>query len=304
VTVRAQTGEFDGLDLDEIQPLLFGLVRDGDVDGIQSLLASSSGASLGSEILAAARTIAVQQGSLPIAQLLALKDEKYIPANLVTVAIEGRDADIVKWALSKSDPDDIAKFLKAILHTSSDQVYSLWEEHLVTIPQYWGGKGVWNENVDRLDVVFKQPVFSEVKDDPMKEARLKHTWKVLSDNLRRDSFSAALIRIAKSTCSINLAKELIKLGADLDHPKNYGNKSGMTALRLVARKTSKEAALFMQFLLSHGASSYEKDGRDDFNIGNERGAQEISKWLGVTWDELVESNIEHRANRNRKKYNY
>ena len=93
-------------------------------------------ASLGPEILTAARTIAVQQGSLPMVQLLAPKDEKHAPANLVLVAVEGRDADIVKWTLSKSNPDDVAKFVKAMLDTSSDQIFSLWEEHLVTIPRY------------------------------------------------------------------------------------------------------------------------------------------------------------------------
>src|SRR5262249_15406023 len=151
---------------------------------------------------------------------------------------ETRDADIVKWALSKSDPDDVAKFLKAMLSTSSDQIYSLWEEYLVTIPQY---RGKYLRDEDRLDVVFKQPVFSEVKDDPMKEARLKHTWRVLSKIwMPPGSFSAALIRVAKSTCSVPLAKELIELGADLDYPKGSYNKSGMTALHLAAKKTSKE----------------------------------------------------------------
>jgi hypothetical protein len=292
------------LDGDDIQPLLFGLVRDGNVDGVQSLLASSGGASLGPEILTAARTIAVRQGSLPMAQLLAPKDEKHVPANLVLVAVEGRDADIVKWTLSKSDPDDVAKFVKAMLDTSSDQIFSLWEEHLVTISQYEGREEMFKDPEDRLDVVMKQPVFSEVKDDLVKEARLKHTWGVLSKLWIPDSFSAALIRVAKSTCSIPLAKELIKLGANLDYPINHYKKNGgMTALRLAAKKTTKEAALFMQFLLSQGASDTEQrqHNSEAFNIGNERGAKEISKWLGVTWEELVESNKIRRINRVRKK---
>jgi hypothetical protein len=228
-------------------------------------------------------------------QILGPKDEKHIPAALVLVAVKGQDTDMVKWALSKSNPDDVTQFLKAMLDTSSDQVYALWEEHLLTIPQYKEREDMWKDPVDRLDVVFKQPVFSEVKNDPVKEARLKHTWRILSEKLGRDPFSAALVRIAKSTCSIPLAKELVELGADFDYPVNrYHNSGGMTALRLAARRTSKESALFIQFLLSQGASSYEsrsrRHGADVFNIGNERGAKEISKWLGVTWEELVKSN--------------
>jgi hypothetical protein len=301
-----ETSKFDDLDGDDIQPLLFGLVKDGDVDGVQSLLASSGGARLGPEIITAARIVAVQQGSLPLAQLLTPKDEKHVPANLVLVAVEGGDADIVRWTLSKSDPDDVAKFIKAMLDTSSDHIYSLWEEHLVKIPRHQRRKNSFDDREDRLDVVFKQPVFSEVKDDPVKEARLKHTWRVLSELWIPDAFSAALIRVAKSTCSIPLARELIELGADLDYPtKEYTNNGGMTALRLAAKKITKDAALFMQFLLSQGASDTEdrdrRIGCDTVRIGNERGAKEISKWLGVTWEELVKSHHIVRINRVRKK---
>jgi hypothetical protein len=243
-----------------------------------------------------------------MAQLLTLRDEEYIPANLVIVAVEEQDADIVKWTLSKSDPDDVAKFLKPMLDTSSDQDYSLWEEHLVTMQRYKMGE-IALDKEDRLDVVFKQPVFSEVKDDSVKEARVKHTWRVLSEIWIPDSISAALVRLAKSTCSISLAKELIELGADLGYPLNHHrNNGGMTALRLAAKKKSKEAALFMRFLLSQGVNPTEERHRQHgyayFEIGNERGAKEISKWLGVTWDELVESNREYKINWYRKKRNF
>lgn len=303
--VRAEISKFDDLDGDDIQPLLFELVNDGDVDGIQSLLASSGVARLGPEIIFAARTFAVQQGSLPIAQLLIPKDEKHAPANLVSVAVEGGDADIVKWTLSKSDPDDVGKFVKATLETSSDQIYSLLEEHLVKIPRHRKRKFSFEDPEDRLDVVFKQPVFSEVKDNPVKEAGLKHTWRVLSELWIPDAFSAALIRVAKSTCSIPLARELIELGANLDYTiKEYMKRGGMTALRLAAKKTTKEAALFMQFLLSQGASDIEYRRREHGDvtvwIKDERGAKEISKWLGVTWEELVKSHEIVRINRVRK----
>jgi hypothetical protein len=230
------------------------------------------------------------------------KDEKHVPANVVLVAVEGGDADIVKWTLSKSDPDDVAKFVKAMLDTSSDQIYSLWEEHLVKIAEQPRRRDPFEDKEDLLGVVFKQPVFSEVKDDPVKEARLKHTWRVLSELWIPDAFSAALIRVAKSTCSIPLAKELIELGADLDYPTNeYTKNGGMTALRLAAKKTTKEAALFMQFLLSQGASDTEHRNRDTVWIKNERGAKGISKWLGVTWEELVKSHKIVKINRVREK---
>ena len=59
----------------------------------------------------------------------------------------------------------------------------------------------------------------------------------------------------------------------------------------------------MQFLLSQGADGTEvrRHYSEDISIGNERGAKEISKWLGVTWEELVESNRLVRINWLRKR---
>lgn len=304
---QTQVDEFDNLDGNEIQPLLFGLVTDGDVDSVQSVLASSGGTNLGPEILTAARTIAVQQGSLPMVQILTPKHEQHIPANLVVAAVEGGDADVVKWALSKTNPEDSAKFVKVMLGTSSDQIYSLWEAYLDAIPYYtnivdsYTSRGV--EKVLRpdvlQDVLLKQPVFREVGDDPVKEARLKHTWKVVQ--LRGYTMNRAIVEIAKSSCSITLTKALIELGARLHDGFNEYDTTGIRALRWATKKMSKEAALFMQFLLSQGVWPAKPPGPEyNFDVSkfeNARGAKQISKWLGVTWDELVKSNQEHSKQR-------
>jgi hypothetical protein len=76
----------------------------------------------------------------------------------------------------------------------------------------------------------------------------------------------------------------------------------MPALRILSKKTTQEAALFMRFLLLEGASSFQhierRNGRHFFDIGEERGALGIAKWLGMTWDELVE--ISHEQRRKKK----
>ncbi|KAJ5602043.1 hypothetical protein N7510_011577 [Penicillium lagena] len=62
----------------------------------------------------------------------------------------------------------------------------------------------------------------------------------------------------------------------------------MTALQAAAKKVTKEAAFFMKFLILKGArtSARCKDGsRKD--IGLEKGAQNISQYVGMTWDDLI-----------------
>lgn len=305
MATQASGGEgFQSLDADEIQPLLFRLVTEDDIDGVQRLLSCGGGADLKLEVIVAARLVAAEKGSLAITQLLAPKNETHVPANIVIAAVESEDAELVKWALSKAVPEDAEKFLKIMLDTKSDEIYSLYEDHLVALPPWRerpaDGIG-WGEPQELMKGFFKQSIISEVKDDTVKEARLKHTWKKLAEEhqLTTAHMGALLVCIAKSTCSIPLAKALVELGADIDFPRTRLDGVGMSALRIAARKTTQDAAVFMRFLLFEGARPYEDRGthntRDFFDIGKERGATMVAKWLGVTWDELVESARDHRS---------
>jgi ankyrin repeat protein len=110
---------------------------------------------------------------------------------------------------------------------------------------------------------------------------LKHT-KELSDMLKT---------VAKRSCSISLASFLLKAGADINSKGKMGN-SG-TPLYSAANRTTKAAADFMKFLLQSGADPTRGcSGRKPENM---KGAKNISRWLGMTWDELVESIQAERA---------
>ena len=99
-----------------------------------------------------------------------------------------------------------------------------------------------------------------------------------------------LKHIANASCSVRLASFLVNIGADVNwrevsfQDQFYSN----TPLHIAAFKTSKRAAEFMKFLLQSGAdpNAKRKNGK---NIREMRGPRNILKWLGMSWDEMVES---------------
>jgi hypothetical protein len=120
-----------------------------------------------------------------------------------------------------------------------------------------------------------------------KESFLLSIWGFMVKNewVKPKSLSAALGAVANTTCSVQLGKGLLKYGAKIE-----GATSLMSPLRVAARKSSAENAEFMKFLLVSGANPYAASRgrrRTDKKISEEKGAQEISQWLGVSWDELV-----------------
>ncbi len=276
--------DFETLQDDEVQPLLFNLARSGHVDALQRLLNSSSGSKVRPGFRTAARASAAKHGSMAITQLLTGESETYLPTIIVTHAIESEDPEFVKWALTKADPLDMGtgKFNKLMLGTPSDEIYSIWETFLIRDP---------------LDArsLLKARVFHDVKDNPLAEERLARIWKLLwpeiaSDYVRGDQ---ALIALANSTTSVRLGTALLRLGVDVNYRGMKG--TGRSPLALAAKKTTKEAAKFMKLLIENGASAtvpiVKPGGMPGlYTIGVEAGARGIQQWLGVTWEELVEAN--------------
>ncbi|KAI0432735.1 hypothetical protein F5Y09DRAFT_300802 [Xylaria sp. FL1042] len=290
VTVDAEmmaASDFDNLDEYEVQPLLFVLVRTGNVEAIQRLQASSSGNKIRSNVLSSARTIAAKQGSMAMTKLLTPDHEIHLPVNIVSYAVESADAEFAKWALAKADPDDIntGKLNKVMLSSPSDEIYSLWETTLLNYPRVF-------------KTLLKTSVFNGVKDNPLREERLTHTWKLIWQkrhgewSLSRINLSKGLLTLAKSTTSVKLGTALLQLGASTEY--GWRTASGRTALGLAAKKTTREAAEFMKMLLEHGALVSYTRRATWYGFGKEAGAQGIQQWLGITWAELVEKNKDVR----------
>jgi hypothetical protein len=189
----------------------------------------------------------------------------------------------------------------------------------------------------KLSVVFSNPVFSAVKNDALLEARLIKTWHRLIDVIGPldPRFLGWSLRMLGRSCnhSLTMAAELLRLGALIDFPRGrvsvtgkvrlepldakdlesvehskFNNKGkqvpqrsrkwqeGMTALHYASRATSEQAARFARFLLEQGADpTYQYGG---VTSAEEKGAALMKKWLGESWEEVVERT---RAARQRRK---
>ncbi|KAI9684612.1 MAG: hypothetical protein M1822_005700 [Bathelium mastoideum] len=88
---------------------------------------------------------------------------------------------------------------------------------------------------------------------------------------------------AAKSFSIPIAQFLLRHGADI----NAFDTPGYTALYFASENESQKAAKFMKFLLQAGAKSPSVTGRQ-LPIEERPGPRNISRWLGMTWDELVD----------------
>ncbi|KAL6355681.1 hypothetical protein LRP88_11285 [Fusarium phalaenopsidis] len=284
--------EFDNLDVVEAQPILFGLVIEGDADGARRLLSAPGGKQLKAEVIDSARCLAAKEGSLALTQLLAPAGETGTPRIIVTSAIQSEDVEFAKWAISTSQPEDRVKIMKVALGSKSEEIYTLWEDYLLNVPHLvpelslHGDKGLF-------EALFNRTLFTDIKNDPLKEARVKHTLRKLADRMPPALLGSLLVSIAKSSCSLSLAKELLAFGAPIDFP-TQARRTSMTALQIAAKKTTKEAALLMQHLILNGADPNPMPWIH-IRPGEEKGAAGIAKYVGRTWDELVEAGAEVRS---------
>jgi Ankyrin repeats (many copies) len=175
-----------------------------------------------------------------------------------------------------------ASVLRTVLMSDSEEVYEEWEKYLDI--EY-----IHNSRRDGGSFGFRfvlESIIRSTAGHPNRERLLLSLWEKM--DLRR-SLPARYIGdvlkiVAYTTCSIKLAKFLIDHGADVNHGRSD---SYMTPLHVAARRTSAEAAEMMKFLLFCGADPEAKTSRAPLRIEDEKGAKGISKWLGMSWNELV-----------------
>lgn len=122
---------------------------------------------------------------------------------------------------------------------------------------------------------------------PEREEFLINEW---SNHSATKPSSVDIVRIlrniARTTYSIPLAQALLQYNINIDQRQHEGLS---TALHWAARGDCAEAAEFMKFLLYQGANPKICAGiRDETCVKN------ISKWLGISWDELLQKVKEDR----------
>lgn len=171
-------------------------------------------------------------------------------------------------------------------------------------PGYFGHKGL----ISVLNHLLDSSLFcAHAVKHPNGEQTLLFLWKdsgllsYMHDPHLSIWASQQLRYVAKFGCSISLAEELLRRGARIDFQprENCG-----TALHCAAGNTSAMGAEMMRFLLlkganpeatrvSHPATRVSHQGlptnvAKQKRIRDEKGAKCLQKWLGKSWDDLLE----------------
>lgn len=223
-----------------------------------------------------------------------------IPGNMIAdsswqyifnFAVAGEDYEVFRCCfLNSVTASSCATATVEVMKSTSLDMASLWQDCILQASMcrdssYFSG-------------LFFKGVLISAEKNPMQEERLLQTWQQLHargsfDNTDLGSYLAA---IGDSSCSIPQAAVLLKLGAYINHHKTSrktGNPLTLTALHSAAKHRGEKAARFMEFLLLHGADP--TIGFRENYPANSKGAQEIQRWLGMTWDELVQKTNEERS---------
>ena len=107
--------------------------------------------------------------------------------------------------------------------------------------------------------------------------------------------SELLLAISEGCKSIEIARYLLENGANINficvRKEVPYLKIGSTAIYLATRHANKRSAEFLRFLLQSGADPTIKSGK---LAGERPGARNVSKYLGMTWDELCQSTSSSR----------
>jgi hypothetical protein len=138
-------------------------------------------------------------------------------------------------------------------------------------------------------------MISATTDDMYREQILLSLWRKVPKRVWDSAnWKNALPNVACTTCSTRLAEYLLEQNVPVDW--RVGGEKHSTALLHASRKTSAAAANLVKLLLFKGANTtvqMERLGEDGtsrgvkVDVSKEKGAQQISKWLGAPWDELV-----------------
>ncbi|KIW65266.1 hypothetical protein PV04_07539 [Phialophora macrospora] len=262
------------LDTDDIQPLLFDLVRADNVDAMRELLPSYD--NLPWNIRRELRDCAAYSGSPTMIDML-FRDEDYNKSYHVTKAIQGLNLDVFKHLLGR-DKSNMQWYLGDVLDSESEPVFEIWRSYLDLVP---------------LDQYFFLNQLSKVHGNPEKESLFIYVWEKvrLERGFTAEKLGKTLVDVARTACSVRLAKYLVDHGADV----NYARPGTPKPLRHASRHNSATAAELMKFLLLQGADPDPKPlPPSRKRLQDEKGPKSIAKWLGISWDELVAQTREER----------
>ena len=281
---------------DEIQPLLFDLVRAGKVEAVRNLLSQFE--ALPKEIKKAIRECAASFGSAAIVDLIDPYDKNSFPVDTLQSSIRAKNIDLFKHVLSQSkDCFDIflykhklAIFIE-VLRSDSEEAFETLLSHIES-----DLNTVRDRSFSWDTLVTERIAIQATAGHPDRENLLITSWeKAVIPKSSDYTLGTALVNVASSTSSVKLAEYLVGHGAKVDFRDRC-----LTALQCAARHDSAAAAEMMKYLLLQGADPKHKADRARLRICDEKGAKGIAKWLEISWDELVAKTKEEREKREPK----
>ncbi|KAL9119321.1 MAG: hypothetical protein Q9187_004124, partial [Circinaria calcarea] len=301
ITTNPQgTAYSENVEADEIQPLLFDLIKADKVDAVRNLMDQFK--ALPAEIQEALQECAASVGSAAMIDLIQPFDKSF-PIDLLKISIRAANVDLFKHLLSRSkkcefvdnnggkydhDPKYWTVF-KEVLESDSEEIFEEWVKYANVETKESEQRGSLPFRAQYI----KPSIFRATAGHPSRENLLITTWEELgvSELLGRPTLGRALADVVSTTYSVKLAKYLIDHKAKVDFRRSdlY-----LTPLHYAARQNSAAAAEMMRYLLLQGANPELKGGRARLRICEEKGAKGIAKWLGMSWDELVAKTKEER----------
>ena len=289
------------LDEDDIQPLLFDLIRLDEVKAAQTILTQT--ANLKQSVKTELIRLAASSGSAAMIQLLynhcMPKNYQFYPTILTEPAflidsIQGINFETMRWILSHIDPGNLeyginmSPILQALLKSGSLEIFEECEKYLINILDTRPNrKSQTSTAADFLSL----DVIRATAGCLDRENLLLRLWtklkmrKVTSTFSFKVWFGRSLGYVADTTCSIALAKVLLEYGGDVDARRSS---LYLTPLHRAARQSSPQAAELMKFFLYQGADPELQAGRSRLKISEEKGAKELAKWLDMSWIELIQ----------------
>ncbi|KIA75967.1 hypothetical protein HK57_00235 [Aspergillus ustus] len=289
----------NGMSKDEVNALIFDLAKRDEVAAIQQLLPLGS---LDNQNLALdlARVLAEVQ-SRGMANLLAPRLKGFVGwREVFLLAGQAKRVDVLEWLitglLERNDVVPCADAVIGCLYSDSSALHRLCDTYIKASTSM--------ANPPYLRVFLLVDAIRATGGRPEREDFLISTWEHLLsledgkifDNKfsRKTALTRSLGYVAETTCSIRLAQFLLKHGADIDG-ENTGP-GGMTPpLHQAARTPSAQNAAFIKFLLFAGANpEKESRSRTSPKVRDNICAQELPRWLGVSWDGLVAQAAQHR----------
>ena len=143
---------------------------------------------------------------------------------------------------------------------------------------------------DRGDLEVAGPLRTHL--EVSQEARFIQCLSLLPDWIRkRKAFQRCFKANAQRCCSIAIAEFLLRNGVDINYHPNGGN----TALFSASKRKDQRAAEMMKFLLESGADPLGPTTPRVLPIADQPGPRNISKWLGISWGQLVEESRKKHA---------